>query len=170
MWWISFFETSRSHEGCVAGTCEEIRILHLAPAFLISVLVPISSPPQPFPPICLSLPPSFFCLSQGNYWSKYREWIDLAAALSLFSSSRSFWVFSGAVGVSHGLVLGSFLCSLCRLSPGHLSQNQALLSAWVQMTSRSALLPKSLYCFLTSSSILPPILSFFITTCLLFSS
>lgn len=41
------------------------------------------------------------------------------------------------VGVSHDLVLGFLLCSLCRLSPDDLSQDQASLGAWAQLTSIS---------------------------------
>lgn len=55
--------------------------------------------------------------------------------------------------------------------PGDLSQNQALLSAVVQILRDLDLLPRSHCCSLTSSSIPLPtrILSFFIITCFYFS-
>lgn len=57
--------------------------------------------------------------------------------LLFLSSPDVLRVFQVRFAMSQGLVLTSFLCSLHRLSPGDLRWNQARLSAWVQMSSRS---------------------------------
>lgn len=95
--------------------------------------------------------------------------LDLSAAVALSSSSC---FFLGLFRLSlKCLMVSSWDASWDHSYPGDLSQNQASLSAKVQILRDLDLLPRSHCCSLTSSSIpVPtPILSFFIITCFRFS-